>query len=118
MTIFNTTILLLRASKGHTKCILLQCNKYDKHFYYCNHLSCLDKAAQIGKKMQKGDFDFDDFILQSQSVRKMGGMGGMLKMMPGMAGKITDEMLFEAEKRLKQSELIVGVMTEVSICAV
>lgn len=72
-----------------------------------------DKAAQIGKKMQKGDFDFDDFLLQSQSVRKMGGMGGMLKMMPGMAGKITDEMLFEAEKRLKQSELIVGAMTEV-----
>eukprot|EP01036_Dinobryon_divergens_P033287 gene33287-43040_t len=71
-----------------------------------------DKAAQIGKKMQKGDFDFDDFLLQSQSVRKMGGMGGMLKMMPGMAGKITDEMLFEAEKRLKQSELIVGAMTE------
>eukprot|EP00597_Dinobryon_sp_UTEXLB2267_P003471 CAMPEP_0170069744 /NCGR_PEP_ID=MMETSP0019_2-20121128/8305_1 /TAXON_ID=98059 /ORGANISM="Dinobryon sp., Strain UTEXLB2267" /LENGTH=484 /DNA_ID=CAMNT_0010277867 /DNA_START=136 /DNA_END=1586 /DNA_ORIENTATION=- len=71
-----------------------------------------DKAAQIGKKMQKGDFDFDDFILQSQSVRKMGGMGGMLKMIPGMAGKITDEMLFEAEKRMKQTEIIVNAMTE------
>ena len=33
--------------------------------------------------MQKGDFDFDDFLLQAQSVRKMGGMGGMLKMIPG-----------------------------------
>ena len=64
--------------------------------------------------MQKGDFDFNDFILQSQSVRKMGGMGGMLRMMPGMAGKITDEMLFEAEKRLKQSEAIVAAMTEAS----
>jgi signal recognition particle GTPase len=31
----------------------------------------------------------------------MGGMGGMLKMLPGMAGKITDEQLFEAEKRMK-----------------
>ena len=65
--------------------------------------------------MQKGDFDFNDFILQSQSVRKMGGMGGMLRMMPGMAGKITDEMLFEAEKRLKQSEAIVAAMTEASL---
>lgn len=63
--------------------------------------------------MQKGDFDFNDFILQSQSVRKMGGMGGMLRMMPGMAGKISDEVLFEAEKRMKQSEMIVNAMTEV-----
>ena len=34
-------------------------------------------------KMQKGDFDFNDFLMQSQSVKKMGGMGGLLKMMPG-----------------------------------
>ena len=33
--------------------------------------------------MQKGDFDFDDFLLQAQSVKKMGGMAGMLKMIPG-----------------------------------
>jgi signal recognition particle subunit SRP54 len=43
----------------------------------------LNKATQLGKKMQKGSFDFNDFLLQSQTVRKMGGMGGMLKMMPG-----------------------------------
>jgi len=67
--------------------------------------------------MQKGDFDFDDFLLQSQSVRKMGGMGGMLKLIPGMAGKITDEMLFEAEKRMKQTEIIVNGMTEVIFIA-
>ena len=42
-----------------------------------------DQASVLGKKMQKGDFDFDDFLLQAQSVRKMGGMGGMLKMIPG-----------------------------------
>ena len=33
--------------------------------------------------MQKGTFDFNDFLLQSQSVRKMGGMAGMLKLLPG-----------------------------------
>ena len=71
-----------------------------------------DKAAKIGKKMQKGDFDFNDFLLQSQSVKKLGGMGGMLKMMPGMSGKISDEQLFEAEKRLKRCEIIIGAMTE------
>ena len=71
-----------------------------------------DKAAMLGKKMQKGDFDFDDFLLQAQSVRKMGGMSGMLKMIPGVAGKINDEQLFEAEKRMKRCEVIIGAMTE------
>ena len=71
-----------------------------------------DKAAKLGRKMQKGDFDFNDFLLQAQSLKKLGGMGGMLKMMPGMSGKISDEQLFEAEKRLKRCELIIGSMTE------
>ena len=30
----------------------------------------------------------------------------------GMAGKITDEMIFDAERRSKLSETIVGAMTE------
>jgi signal recognition particle subunit SRP54 len=72
----------------------------------------LDKAAKISKKMQKGDYDFNDFLVQSQSLKKLGGMGGMLKMMPGMAGKITDEQLFEAEKRMKRCETIIAAMTE------
>ena len=42
-----------------------------------------NKASQMGKKMQKGSFDFNDFLAQSQSVRKLGGMGGMLKLIPG-----------------------------------
>ena len=33
-------------------------------------------------------------------------------MMPGMSGKISDEQLFEAEKRLKRCETIIGAMTE------
>ena len=72
----------------------------------------LDKAAKISKKMQKGNYDFNDFLVQSQSLKKLGGMGGMLKMMPGMAGKITDEQLFEAEKRMKRCETIIAAMTE------
>jgi signal recognition particle GTPase len=33
--------------------------------------------------MQTGDFDFDDYLLQVQSVKKMGGMQSMMKMIPG-----------------------------------
>lgn len=70
-----------------------------------------DTAAKVGKKMQKGDFDFNDFLLQSQSVRKMGGMSSMLKMIPGASGKINEEQLFEAEKRMKRCEELVNAMT-------
>eukprot|EP01035_Chromulina_nebulosa_P017016 gene17016-22522_t len=72
----------------------------------------LDKATKISKKMQKGSFDFNDFLLQSQQVKTMGGMASMIKMIPGMAGKITDEQIFEAEKRMKRCETIIGAMTE------
>ena len=71
----------------------------------------IEQSKNIGRKMQKGNFDFDDFLAQSQAVKKLGGMGGMMKMMPGMAGKISDEQLFEAEKRLKRCETIIGAMT-------
>ena len=71
----------------------------------------LDKSKDLGKKMQKGTFDFNDFLAQAQAVRKLGGMGGMLKMMPGMAGKIKDDQLFEAEKKMKRCETIIGAMT-------
>jgi len=38
---------------------------------------------KVGKRMQKGNFDFNDFMLQAQAVRKMGGLSSMLKLMPG-----------------------------------
>jgi len=70
-----------------------------------------DVMKKVGKRMQKGSYDFNDFLVQAQTVRKMGGMN-MIKLMPGMAGKITDEMIFDAERRSKLSETIVGAMTE------
>jgi len=33
--------------------------------------------------MQKGSFDFNDFLVQSRSLKTLGGMGGLLKLMPG-----------------------------------
>lgn len=72
----------------------------------------LDKAAKLGKKMQRGTFDFNDFLLQSQSVKNMGGMAKMMKMIPGMAGKISDEQFYEAEKRIKRCEDIISKMSE------
>lgn len=70
---------------GSSNCISF----YFNLFFFCNLNSFvqgaldLEKTSKLGRKMQKGDFDFDDFLLQAQSVKKMGGMAGMLKMIPG-----------------------------------
>ena len=45
-----------------------------------------DQAQKMQVKMAKGTFGFDDFLKQMQSVRKMGGISSMLKMLPGMGG--------------------------------
>ena len=45
-----------------------------------------DQAQKMQLKMAKGTFGFDDFLKQMQSVRKMGGISSMLKMLPGMGG--------------------------------
>src|SRR4030043_10023 len=48
------------------------------------------EAEKMQKKMAKGTFGFDDFLKQMQSVRKMGGMADMLKMLPGMGSQMGD----------------------------
>lgn len=68
-------------------------------------------ATKMSKKMQKGAFDFNDFLTNTQMMKKMGGMSSALKMIPGMAGKVSDEQMFEVEQRIKRSETIIGGMT-------
>jgi signal recognition particle subunit SRP54 len=43
------------------------------------------KAAKIAAKMKKGDFDLEDLAEQLRQMQKLGGMGGVLGMMPGVA---------------------------------
>jgi signal recognition particle subunit SRP54 len=43
-----------------------------------------EEAKKMQAKMAKGAFGFDDFLKQMQMLRKMGGMAGILKLMPGM----------------------------------
>lgn len=50
-----------------------------------------DKARQLEKKIKKAEFDFNDFLEQMQQIKKMGGIGDILKMMPGgMGGGMKD----------------------------
>ena len=67
------------------------------------------QAEMLQKKMAKGSFGFDDFLKQTQAVKKMGGMKDMLKMMPGM-GSGLDELDFD-DGQFRQIEGIVHSMT-------
>lgn len=44
-----------------------------------------EKAAQIARKMQKGAFDLEDLAEQLRQMQKIGGMSGVLSMLPGIA---------------------------------
>ena len=44
-----------------------------------------DQAMRIADKMRKGKFDLDDMRAQLQQMAKLGGMGGLMGMLPGVA---------------------------------
>lgn len=50
-----------------------------------------EKAARLAKRMQKGAFDLEDFSEQLKQMAKLGGMSGIMGMMPGI-GKMKKQM--------------------------
>jgi signal recognition particle subunit SRP54 len=49
------------------------------------------QAEKMAKKLQKGKFDFEDLLAQMQQMQNMGGMGAIMKMLPGL-GKVAKQM--------------------------
>ena len=43
----------------------------------------LAEAEEMEERLRKAEFTFDDFLVQLRQVKKMGGLGSMLKMLPG-----------------------------------
>ena len=71
-----------------------------------------EEAEQLAIKLSKGQFDFDDLALQIGQIRKMGGMDGMLALLPGI-GKIKKQMAAGKidEHQLLWQEAIIRSMT-------
>ncbi len=71
------------------------------------------QARQMEKRLSEGEFDLTDFLEQLRQVRKMGPIGELLGMVPGlgkaMKGANVDEAA--AEKQLKRVEAIILSMT-------
>ncbi|MFY9174136.1 MAG: signal recognition particle protein [Peptococcia bacterium] len=69
------------------------------------------KAEELQKKLRKNEFTLDDFLDQFQQMKKMGSMGDLLGMIPGL-GKIKGMKDIEVdEKDMKQTEAIIRAMT-------
>ena len=50
-----------------------------------------DEAEKLAARIQKGKFDMDDLASQFRQLRKMGGMGSVMGMLPGIA-KVKNQM--------------------------
>jgi signal recognition particle subunit SRP54 len=46
------------------------------------------KAQELERKIRKQQFTLDDFLDQMQQIRKMGPLGSLLKMMPGVGSQL------------------------------
>ena len=73
----------------------------------------IDKAEAIARKVKKGAFDLDDLAEQLKQMQKLGGMGGVLAMLPGI-GKIKKQLDAANldDKILKRQQAMIGSMTK------
>ena len=67
------------------------------------------KAAELEKKMRTDSFTLDDFLDQMEQMKDMGSMEDILKMIPGMGGKLSG--LEVDEKAMGRTKAIIQAMT-------
>jgi signal recognition particle subunit SRP54 len=72
-----------------------------------------EKARKIAERMRKGAFDMNDLADQLRQLEKLGGMGGVMKMLPGM-GKLQKQLEgVDIDKTIFKGQLaIIGSMTK------
>lgn len=70
-----------------------------------------DKAKEMEQRLKKAQFTFDDYLEYMSQIKNMGGLPSLLSMMPGVGGKINDDMLPD-EKQLGKIEAIIYSMTK------
>jgi signal recognition particle subunit SRP54 len=72
-----------------------------------------EKAEKLARKMKKGEFDMDDLADQLRQMRKLGGMQGVLAMLPGV-GKVKDQLAQAGfdDRMLRRQEAIIHSMTK------
>lgn len=71
----------------------------------------VDKAKDMERKFKKAEFGFDDYLESMSQMKKMGGIGELLNMLPGMGlGNQLKDVQID-EKQLARTEAIILSMT-------
>lgn len=70
-----------------------------------------EKAKESVRKLSKGQFNYDDFLDQMNQLQKLGGIAGILKMLPGMNKAMQGIDLEDSEKKMKQVKSMIQSMT-------
>ena len=72
-----------------------------------------EDAAQMMKRMSQGSFDMNDLLKQIGQLKKMGGLGGIMSMLPGI-GKLQKQMAANNfnDKAISKQEAIIFSMTK------
>jgi signal recognition particle subunit SRP54 len=71
-----------------------------------------DIVAEGAGRMMSGTFTLDDFLVQLNQVRKMGSLGGIMKMMPGVTKEMRSAANNVDEGELNKVEAIIQSMTK------
>lgn len=75
-----------------------------------------EQARKMTEKMKKAQFDFDDYLESMNQMKKMGGLGSVMGMLPGLSnmggrGKVPEVDMEKAEKKMAGVEAIIHSMT-------
>ncbi|TET73704.1 MAG: signal recognition particle protein [Dehalococcoidia bacterium] len=69
------------------------------------------KRQDLERKIRRGSFDLEDFLEQLQQIRKMGPIGQLMEMVPGISGLSRKLPQGADESQLKKIEAIIFSMT-------
>jgi len=71
------------------------------------------KAKELNKKIAKGKFNFEDFLEQLESIKKMGNLKSLISMIPGMGNmaKAIKDLDLENSQEIKKIKAMINSMT-------
>ena len=70
----------------------------------------MDAIKGLDSKMKNMDFNFDDFLLQMQQIKKMGSLKSLIEMIPGLSKQMKN--IDVDDKELVKIEAIIQSMTK------
>ncbi len=69
-----------------------------------------EEESKLAQKMLKNQFTLNDFLSQLQSIKKMGSLESIVRMIPGLGNKLPSDMKID-DNALKHVEAIIKSMT-------